>query len=93
MSERRKFTTDFAIGDRVSVIRTRHGWFEGSLSGHIKELGDYRCVVHGDDGYDHEIRKPRDIRLVQISLTNRQEKKRNKLLRRSAEKHKAMERN
>lgn len=51
----------FADGERVSVIRTEHGWFDGSLSGTVKP-GSGGYVVLGDDGYEHEIEHLRDIR-------------------------------
>lgn len=83
MSERRKFTTDFAVNDRVYVIRTEHGWYDGSLEARITRLEDYYCQVVDDDGCDHEIPKPRDIRLCHHALSNHQEKKRKKRLARA----------
>lgn len=61
MSKRRRFTDDFKLGDKVSVIRTEHGWFDGSLVGTITEIGDYHCIVTDKDGIGYYILKPRDI--------------------------------
>jgi hypothetical protein len=63
---RRKFTDSFKIGQRVRVIRTEHGWFDGQLEAVICRMGDYWCVVREIQGgkptrTEHEIRKPRDI--------------------------------
>ncbi len=63
MSQRRLFTTDFALGDEVSVIRHAHGWEDGRVVGVIVEIADYSCLVRDEDGCEYEIEKPRDIRL------------------------------
>jgi hypothetical protein len=70
VSARRKFTDSFGIGDEVAIIRTEHGWFDGSVSGKITELTEYTCTVVADRhdphyaGIPFEIEKPRDIRLI-----------------------------
>lgn len=51
----------FKDGERVSIIRTEHGWFDGRLSGTVK-AGSGGYVIEGDDGHEHEIRHLRDIR-------------------------------
>ena len=50
----------FKDGERVSIIRTEHGWFDGRLGGRVKP-GSGGYVVEGDDGHDHDIRHLRDI--------------------------------
>lgn len=61
MSTPRKFTDEFSVADYVSVIRTEHGWHDGQLTARIISLGDFHCMVLDEEGYSHEIRKPRDI--------------------------------
>lgn len=51
----------FRDNERVSVMRTRHGWYDGHLQGVIKP-GSGGSVVLGDDGWEYEIEHPRDIR-------------------------------
>lgn len=51
----------FKDGERVSVIRTEHGWYDGSVSGTVKP-GSGGHVVQGDDGMEYEIQHLRDIR-------------------------------
>jgi hypothetical protein len=51
----------FKDGERVSITRTEHGWFDGRLGGTVKP-GSGGHVVLGDDGHEHEIRHLRDIR-------------------------------
>lgn len=71
MSERRKFTDTFGLGDRVAIVRTEHGWFDGSVSGTIEQISDYTCTVEADSddstfaGMDFPISRPRDIRLIE----------------------------
>ncbi len=64
---RRTFTATFKLGDYVSIKRTEHGWFDGTLFGHIVELTDHFCVVEvrEDDGTTcrYDIQRPRDIKL------------------------------
>jgi hypothetical protein len=62
----RKFTDSFKLGQLVSVTRTEHGWFDGSLLGKIVSITDYSCSVAEVQGRTvtsivHDIRKPRDI--------------------------------
>lgn len=47
-------------GTRVSVTRTRHGWYDGRLSGTFTGGGCSGTVVD-DEGWEHEICHPRDI--------------------------------
>ena len=54
----RLFKDEFRRGDRVSVIRTAHGWFDGCLEATYISPG----LVRDDDGIEHEIDHPRDIR-------------------------------
>lgn len=54
----------FADNDRVSVIRTEHGWFDGQLQGNVKP-GSGGLVVIDDEGGEHYIRHVRDIRPAQ----------------------------
>lgn len=58
---RRKFTDSFKLHDEVAIIRTRHGWYDGSIGGEIIKISEYSCLVKGTDGYEYEIEKPRDI--------------------------------
>ena len=51
----------FADNERVSIIRSEHGWHDGSISGTVKP-GSGGHVVVDDDGHDIEIRHLRDIR-------------------------------
>lgn len=50
----------FTDGERVSVKRTEHGWYDGRLQGRVK-AGSGGHVVVDDDGVEHEIRHLRDI--------------------------------
>lgn len=53
----------FKNGQRVSIIRHRHGWCDGSISGVITRFGSsYFCIVEDSDGYEYEIKHKRDIR-------------------------------
>lgn len=65
---RRTFTSTFAIGDTVSIKRTRHGWYDGAIGGIIVKLTDHTCVVRVGEGRDTwraEIQHPRDIVLCE----------------------------
>ena len=68
MSERRKFTDTFGLGDEVAIIRDRHGWHDGDIGGPIVAISDYTCTVQAQDCGDfdgrYEIPKPKDIRLI-----------------------------
>lgn len=57
-------------GDRVSVIRTRHGWHDGTLSAvvvsawqTITNVWQYR--VKDSEGIVHEVLHTRDMRKAQ----------------------------
>lgn len=57
----------FKTGNRVAIIRYRHGWLDGSVQGVVKavdtkESGDCKYVIFGDDGNDYEIKSTRDLR-------------------------------
>ena len=63
----RRFQSEFAVGDEVSVIRHEHGWTDGLVVGRITAIDDVRnvaTVVGLNDPGEYEIRHPRDIRLV-----------------------------
>lgn len=67
MTTRRRFTDDFKVGDRVRIIRTRHGWHDGGIAGEIVKIGPDHCTVEVKTGRDqdrgmYDIEKPRDIR-------------------------------
>jgi hypothetical protein len=49
-------------GTRGGIVRTRHGWFDGSLAGTIVSTDGRSALVRDDDGTEHEIRHPRDFR-------------------------------
>lgn len=54
------------IGDRVSIIRDRHGWYDGSVHGEVKNVsyrsgGAAQYEVKGDDGHDYEVRSTKDL--------------------------------
>ncbi len=75
MSERRKFTDTFGIGDEVAIIREEHGWHDGRVSGIIDTISDYSCTVRVDQG-SWVIPYPRDIRLVSKGRHKKAPKKR-----------------
>ena len=57
----------FKYGDRVYVIRTSHGWYDGNLSAIVKrvvatETGNHWYIVKDDDGNDHKVNHTRDMR-------------------------------
>lgn len=58
---RRLFTNEFKLGDRVGVVRTEHGWYDGGLEGRITVLTAGSAEVTDDDGMTYEINHPRDI--------------------------------
>jgi hypothetical protein len=68
MSQKRKrfFCDEFKRGDKVSIIRARHGWFDGGTGGTIVEISDMVCVVLCTFGHHKgsrvSIKHPRDIR-------------------------------
>jgi preprotein translocase subunit YajC len=64
-NERKKFTDYFGVGDEVAIIRTNHGWFDGSLLGLITEVEDYYCKVKTGSGDSYEIKKTRDLLLIE----------------------------
>lgn len=61
---RRSFTDEYKLGDKVAVIRTEHGWHDGSLIGRISWIVSDACAVTDDDGFVHQINHPRDIQKV-----------------------------
>lgn len=75
--ERRKFTDEFGVGDKVSVIRTKHGWHDGEVSGTIVGLSANNCHVQDSQSEDvtHEIRHARDISLIEKAGPIRHSKK------------------
>lgn len=50
-------------GERVSVTRTKHGWFDGRLHATVVE-GSGGSLVRDDAGDEHEIGHRRDVRRV-----------------------------
>ncbi len=57
------------VGDRVSVIRTRHGWFDGALQAtvtgvHHSLSGGISYTIAGDDGCEHFCPKRNDLALL-----------------------------
>lgn len=82
----RDFPDTFGLGDEVSVVRTEHGWFDGSISGTIVEIAASRCTVEITNGgsyewmvgYREDIQKPRDIHLIKKASPNRKRKKRDR---------------
>lgn len=59
----------FEIGDRVAIIRSKHGWFNGACEGIIirreqRPQGTWSYVVRGDDGQEHDIRHTRDLSIA-----------------------------
>lgn len=61
MSRQRIFTEEFELGQQVSIIRTKHGWFDGNESGIITELSPHSATVTTEEGYEYEIDHCRDI--------------------------------
>ena len=66
---KKKFTDHFKLGDRVSVIRDQHGWYDGTIGGLITFIDEHSCnVTIDDDFHKHHlgevltIYKVRDIR-------------------------------
>lgn len=56
----------FRTGERVVIIRSRHGWFNGEREGVVisrtqNEHGTWSYVVRDDSGEKHDIRHTRDI--------------------------------
>lgn len=61
----RLFTQEYKLNDKVGVIRSQHGWFEGSVEGHITQISDEEVIVTEEkSGYQHQINHPRDIYLI-----------------------------
>ncbi len=52
----------FSVGDKVSIIRSDHGWYDGRIGGTIVAGGEGGYVVEDDDGGTHDVRKTRDMR-------------------------------
>ena len=53
-------------GDAVAIIRTAHGWFDGTKDGVVIHVscggtGNVSYIVMCDDGSKHEIPKTKDI--------------------------------
>ena len=57
---KRLFTHEFALGDYVTIVRTKHGWLDGE-PGTITKISEMTCSVTTDEGYVYEIVHPRDI--------------------------------
>lgn len=57
----------FSTGDRVSVVRTQHGWYDGSLEATVvhrdqRPSGTWHYRVRDGEGNEHEVRHTRDMR-------------------------------
>jgi hypothetical protein len=57
------------VGSRVSVTRTRHGWYDGDLAATVirrwqRETGTWCYMVRDDDGCEHEVNHTRDMRTI-----------------------------
>jgi hypothetical protein len=57
----RLFTNEYALGQEVAIIRSEHGWFDGSAGGIITIISEYYCEVTDEDGITYTINHPRDI--------------------------------
>lgn len=57
----RLFTNEFKVGDRVYIIREKHGWHDGGVEGVIADMTPHSAIVRSDDGIDYTIEHPRDI--------------------------------
>lgn len=59
----------FKVNQRVSVVRHKHGWSDGDIKGKIKTInfrktGTAYYTVLGDDGFEYEILKSKDIKAI-----------------------------
>ena len=57
---RRRFRDEYKRGDRVAIIRHRHGWEDGRVVGTVVSLEP--ATVRSDDGVEYGIAHPRDVR-------------------------------
>jgi len=57
----RLFTDEYKIGDRVAIIREKHGWHDGGVIGNIVDMTPNQAKVRDDDGITYIIIHPRDI--------------------------------
>ena len=58
------------IGDKVYVIRERHGWHDGNLiceiiEKHKRSTGTHWYFVRDSNGNEYEVKHSRDMRLVE----------------------------
>ena len=58
----RLFTNEYVKGDKVAIIRERHGWHDGHTHGVIAELTTHEATVTTEEGGSYHITHPRDIR-------------------------------
>lgn len=54
------------VGDRVGIIRARHGWYDGSVHGNVTEVnhrsgGAAYYTVKDDDGNEYEVNATKDL--------------------------------
>jgi hypothetical protein len=61
----RKFTNEYRLGERMYIIRSEHGWHDGSIQGNITHLSENSCTITSDQGILYEINHPRDISKMQ----------------------------
>lgn len=59
----------FKEGDSVAIIRSRHGWFDGALTGPVVSRsrncqGAWSYLVKDEEGREHEIAHTRDLTRV-----------------------------
>ena len=57
----------FRVGDRVRVIRARHGWHDGAVSAVVtwcrqRPTGTWEYQVRDDAGTIYEVRHTRDLK-------------------------------
>lgn len=57
---------EFIVGDRVGIIRARHGWYDGRVHGEVTSVshrsgGAAYYQVIGDDGHEYEVDATKDL--------------------------------
>lgn len=58
-----------AVGTKVAVIRTRHGWHDGALEATVtnrwpRPTGTWSYMVRDLEGTEHEVNHTRDMRAI-----------------------------
>lgn len=59
----------YNVGDNVSIIRHRHGWADGSITGRVSKVnfrigGAAHYVVKDKNGTEYEIRATKDLHAI-----------------------------